>query len=105
MQHPAGPHTNISFKSKSYCCSVTFVNHLIHLLFVVICLNKCYEFTRDFLITHCGSADSNPGIRELPVELGQLSNLWQLDIEDLNITNVPEDVRKEGTVEIISKSF
>lgn len=39
---------------------------------------------------------SNPGIRELPAELGRLSNLWQLDIEDLNITNVPQDVRKEG---------
>uniref|UniRef100_A0A3Q3AM76 Leucine-rich repeat serine/threonine-protein kinase 1-like n=1 Tax=Kryptolebias marmoratus TaxID=37003 RepID=A0A3Q3AM76_KRYMA len=41
---------------------------------------------------------SNPGIRELPVELGQLPNLWQLDIEDLNITNVPPAVRNEGTV-------
>lgn len=41
---------------------------------------------------------SNLGIRELPAELGQLSNLWQLDIEDLNINNVPQDVRKEGTV-------
>ncbi|CAN9506910.1 unnamed protein product [Ophioblennius macclurei] len=39
---------------------------------------------------------NNPGIRELPAELGQLSNLWQLDIEDLNITNVPQEVRKEG---------
>uniref|UniRef100_A0A4W5R0C3 Uncharacterized protein n=1 Tax=Hucho hucho TaxID=62062 RepID=A0A4W5R0C3_9TELE len=36
---------------------------------------------------------NNPGIRELPAELGQLSNLWQLDIEDLNITNVPQDIR------------
>ena len=40
---------------------------------------------------------SNLLIRELPVELGQLSNLWQLDVEDLNITNVPQEVRKEGT--------
>lgn len=40
--------------------------------------------------------DSNPGIQELPVELGQLPNLWQLDIEDLNISNVPQSVRNEG---------
>ena len=40
---------------------------------------------------------SNLLIRELPVELGQLSNLWQLDVEDLNITNIPQEVRKEGT--------
>lgn len=39
---------------------------------------------------------SNPGLRELPPELGQLGNLWQLDIEDLNISNVPAEVRKEG---------
>lgn len=39
---------------------------------------------------------SNPGLRELPAELGQLSNLWQLDIEDLNITNVPAEIKKEG---------
>ncbi|XP_039628634.1 leucine-rich repeat serine/threonine-protein kinase 1 [Polypterus senegalus] len=39
---------------------------------------------------------NNPGIRELPCELGQLSNLWQLDIEDLNIGNVPAEVRKKG---------
>lgn len=44
------------------------------------------------------SGNSNPGIRELPAELGQLSNLWQLDLEDLNITNVPQDVRNEGAV-------
>lgn len=41
---------------------------------------------------------SNPGLRELPAELGQLSNLWQLDIEDLHISNVPADIRKEGRV-------
>lgn len=46
------------------------------------------------------SGNSNPGIRDLPAELGQLSNLWQLDIEDLNIANVPQEVRKEGTVQI-----
>ncbi|CAJ1048538.1 leucine-rich repeat serine/threonine-protein kinase 1 isoform X2 [Xyrichtys novacula] len=45
---------------------------------------------------------NNPGIRELPAELGQLSNLWQLDIEDLNITNVPQDVRKEGPCSILA---
>lgn len=39
---------------------------------------------------------SNPGLRELPPELGQLGNLWQLDIEDLNIGNVPAEIRKEG---------
>jgi hypothetical protein len=39
---------------------------------------------------------SNPGLRELPPELGQLGNLWQLDIEDLSITNVPAEIRKEG---------
>ncbi|XP_061591967.1 LOW QUALITY PROTEIN: leucine-rich repeat serine/threonine-protein kinase 1 [Cololabis saira] len=44
----------------------------------------------------------NPGIRELPAELGQLSNLWQLDIEDLNITNVPQAVRKEGPASVLA---
>lgn len=39
---------------------------------------------------------NNPGLRELPPELGQLSNLWHLDIEDLNIGNVPAEIRKEG---------
>lgn len=40
--------------------------------------------------------NSNAGIRELPPELGQLSNLWQLDIENLSITNVPQEIRQEG---------
>lgn len=35
---------------------------------------------------------SNPGLRELPPELGQLGNLWQLDVEDLNISNVPAEI-------------
>lgn len=39
---------------------------------------------------------SNPSLRELPPELGQLGNLWQLDIEDLSISNVPAEIRKEG---------
>uniref|UniRef100_A0A671SI20 non-specific serine/threonine protein kinase n=1 Tax=Sinocyclocheilus anshuiensis TaxID=1608454 RepID=A0A671SI20_9TELE len=45
---------------------------------------------------------NNPGIQELPVELGQLSNLWQLDIEDLNITNIPADVRKDGPAAVLA---
>uniref|UniRef100_A0A3B5BEW0 non-specific serine/threonine protein kinase n=1 Tax=Stegastes partitus TaxID=144197 RepID=A0A3B5BEW0_9TELE len=45
---------------------------------------------------------NNPGIRELPAELGQMSNLWQLDIENLNITNVPSDVRKEGPASVLA---
>ncbi|XP_056135379.1 leucine-rich repeat serine/threonine-protein kinase 1 [Lampris incognitus] len=45
---------------------------------------------------------TNPGIRKLPVELGQLSNLWQLDVEDLNISNVPQEVRKEGPVAVLA---
>ncbi|XP_067454140.1 leucine-rich repeat serine/threonine-protein kinase 1 isoform X1 [Thunnus thynnus] len=45
---------------------------------------------------------NNPGIRELPAELGQLSNLWQLDIEDLPITNVPQEVRKEGPASVLA---
>lgn len=40
--------------------------------------------------------NSNAGIRELPPELGQLSNLWQLDIENLTIANVPQEIRNEG---------
>uniref|UniRef100_A0A8C1DR23 Leucine-rich repeat kinase 1 n=1 Tax=Cyprinus carpio carpio TaxID=630221 RepID=A0A8C1DR23_CYPCA len=44
----------------------------------------------------------NPGIQELPIELGQLSNLWQLDIEDLNITNIPADVRKDGPAAVLA---
>ncbi|KAM9317959.1 leucine-rich repeat serine/threonine-protein kinase 1 [Pholidichthys leucotaenia] len=44
---------------------------------------------------------NNPGIRELPAELGQLSNLWQLDIEGLNITNVPQEVRNEGSSSVL----
>ncbi|KAL6112664.1 lrrk1 [Pungitius sinensis] len=45
---------------------------------------------------------NNPGIRELPAELSQLSNLWQLDIEDLNITNVPQEVQKEGATSVLA---
>ncbi|KAK5935940.1 hypothetical protein CgunFtcFv8_021250 [Champsocephalus gunnari] len=45
---------------------------------------------------------NNPRIRELPAELSQLSNLWQLDTEDLNITNVPQDVRKEGPASVLA---
>ncbi|KAM4602503.1 leucine-rich repeat serine/threonine-protein kinase 1 [Polymixia lowei] len=45
---------------------------------------------------------NNAGIRELPAELGQLSNLWQLDIEDLNITNVPQEIRNEGPVSVLA---
>uniref|UniRef100_A0A8C1WB48 non-specific serine/threonine protein kinase n=1 Tax=Cyprinus carpio TaxID=7962 RepID=A0A8C1WB48_CYPCA len=45
---------------------------------------------------------NNPGIQELPIELGQLSNLWQLDIEDLNITNIPADVRKDGPAAVLA---
>lgn len=44
----------------------------------------------------CACVLSNPGLRELPPELGQLGNLWQLDIEDLSISNVPAEIRKEG---------
>ncbi|KAG8516285.1 Leucine-rich repeat serine/threonine-protein kinase 1 [Galemys pyrenaicus] len=45
---------------------------------------------------------SNPGLRELPAELGQLGNLWQLDTEDLTINNVPAEVRKEGPKAVLS---
>ncbi|KAM8889549.1 leucine-rich repeat serine/threonine-protein kinase 1 isoform 3-T3 [Synchiropus picturatus] len=45
---------------------------------------------------------NNPGIRELPVELGQLPNLWQLDVENLNITNVPQEVLSEGPVSVLA---
>ncbi|XP_068131196.1 leucine-rich repeat serine/threonine-protein kinase 1 isoform X2 [Hyperolius riggenbachi] len=45
---------------------------------------------------------NNPGIKELPPELGQLSSLWQLDLEDLNITNLPAEIRKEGPVTILA---
>ncbi|XP_026528814.1 leucine-rich repeat serine/threonine-protein kinase 1 [Notechis scutatus] len=45
---------------------------------------------------------NNPGIQELPAELGQLVNLWQLDIEDLNIGNLPTEIRKEGPKTILA---
>ncbi|XFF89199.1 PREDICTED: leucine-rich repeat serine/threonine-protein kinase 1 isoform X1 [Capra hircus] len=45
---------------------------------------------------------NNPSLRELPPELGQLGNLWQLDIEDLNISNVPAEIRKEGPKAMLS---
>ncbi|XP_066094861.1 leucine-rich repeat serine/threonine-protein kinase 1 isoform X2 [Saccopteryx bilineata] len=45
---------------------------------------------------------NNPGLQELPSELGQLSNLWQLDVEDLNISNVPAEIRKEGPKAMLS---
>ncbi|XP_061560358.1 leucine-rich repeat serine/threonine-protein kinase 1 isoform X2 [Phycodurus eques] len=45
---------------------------------------------------------NNPGIRELPSELAGLSNLWQLDIENLNISNVPQDVRREGSAAVLA---
>lgn len=53
-------------------------------------------FTHVLGLSRCLVCYSNPGLRELPPELGQLGNLWQLDIEDLNISNVPAEVRKEG---------
>lgn len=45
---------------------------------------------------------NNPGLRELPIELGQLSNLWQLDMEELVINNVPAEIRKEGPKAVLS---
>ncbi|XP_006872218.1 PREDICTED: leucine-rich repeat serine/threonine-protein kinase 1 [Chrysochloris asiatica] len=45
---------------------------------------------------------NNPGIRELPQGLGQLRNLWQLDVEDLHILNVPAEIQKEGPKAMIS---
>ncbi|XP_041917167.1 leucine-rich repeat serine/threonine-protein kinase 1 isoform X2 [Alosa sapidissima] len=45
---------------------------------------------------------NNAGIQELPAELGQLPNLWQLDIEDLNISNVPAEVRREGPAGVLA---
>ncbi|OXB68958.1 hypothetical protein ASZ78_003427 [Callipepla squamata] len=45
---------------------------------------------------------NNPGIRELPPELGQLANLWQLDIEELSISNVPAEIRKEGPKTVLA---
>ncbi|XP_078283417.1 leucine-rich repeat serine/threonine-protein kinase 1 [Rhinoraja longicauda] len=45
---------------------------------------------------------NNPGIRELPAELGQLSNLWQLDIDQLNISNVPIEIRNEGPTTVLA---
>lgn len=45
---------------------------------------------------------NNSGIRELPVELGQLSNLWQLDMDNLNISNVPQNARREGTCSVLA---
>ncbi|ELV13456.1 Leucine-rich repeat serine/threonine-protein kinase 1 [Tupaia chinensis] len=45
---------------------------------------------------------NNPGLRELPPELGQLSNLWQLDTEDLNISNMPAEIKKEGPKAMLS---
>ncbi|XP_019359543.1 PREDICTED: leucine-rich repeat serine/threonine-protein kinase 1 isoform X1 [Gavialis gangeticus] len=45
---------------------------------------------------------NNPGIRELPPELGQLANLWQLDTEELNISNVPAEIRKEGPKTVLA---
>lgn len=58
-----------------------------------VCLCVCVYF-----LLWCVCALSNPGLRELPPELGQLGNLWQLDIEDLNVNNVPAEIRKEGRV-------
>ncbi|KAM6981427.1 leucine-rich repeat serine/threonine-protein kinase 1 isoform 2-T2 [Aplochiton taeniatus] len=45
---------------------------------------------------------NNLGIRELPAELGQLSNLWQLDVDGLSISNVPQDARQEGPVSVLA---
>ncbi|XP_051896567.1 leucine-rich repeat serine/threonine-protein kinase 1 isoform X2 [Pristis pectinata] len=45
---------------------------------------------------------NNPGIRELPAELGQLANLWQLDIDQLNISNVPTEIKNEGPTSVLA---
>uniref|UniRef100_A0A8C2ES60 non-specific serine/threonine protein kinase n=1 Tax=Cyprinus carpio TaxID=7962 RepID=A0A8C2ES60_CYPCA len=63
---------------------------------MMLCLDVCSFDLNPFCFC------SNPGIQELPIELGQLSNLWQLDIEDLNITNIPADVRKDGPAAVLA---
>ncbi|XP_078386621.1 leucine-rich repeat serine/threonine-protein kinase 1 [Cetorhinus maximus] len=45
---------------------------------------------------------NNPGLRELPAELGQLANMWQLDIDQLSISNVPTEVRNEGPSAVLA---
>ncbi|XP_006900121.1 PREDICTED: leucine-rich repeat serine/threonine-protein kinase 1 [Elephantulus edwardii] len=45
---------------------------------------------------------NNPGLRELPQELGRLGNLWQLDVEDLHISNIPAEIQKEGPKAMLS---
>ncbi|KAM6202380.1 leucine-rich repeat serine/threonine-protein kinase 1 [Rhynchocyon petersi] len=45
---------------------------------------------------------NNPGLRELPQELGRLGNLWQLDVEDLHVSNIPAEVQKEGSRAMLS---
>ncbi|XP_062819072.1 leucine-rich repeat serine/threonine-protein kinase 1 isoform X1 [Anolis carolinensis] len=45
---------------------------------------------------------NNAGIHELPPELGQLANLWQLDLEELNIGNLPAEIRKESPKAILA---
>uniref|UniRef100_A0A3Q3DTW4 Leucine rich repeat kinase 1 n=1 Tax=Hippocampus comes TaxID=109280 RepID=A0A3Q3DTW4_HIPCM len=44
---------------------------------------------------------NNPGIRELPSELAALSDLWQLDLENLDIGNVPQEIRREGAAAVL----
>nr|XP_060611914.1 leucine-rich repeat serine/threonine-protein kinase 1 [Anolis sagrei ordinatus] len=45
---------------------------------------------------------NNAGIHELPPELGQLANLWQLDLEELSIGNLPAEIRKESPKAILA---
>ncbi|RXM94507.1 Leucine-rich repeat serine/threonine-protein kinase 1 [Acipenser ruthenus] len=78
----------------SECLEVLFLNdNQLEAVPQSVC---CLKSLNELYLSH------NPGIRELPPELGQLSNLWQLDIEELNIGNIPAEVRKEGPSAVLA---
>ncbi|MBN3288139.1 LRRK1 kinase, partial [Polyodon spathula] len=78
----------------SECLEVLFLNdNQLEAVPQSVC---CLKSLNELYLSH------NPGIRELPPELGQLSNLWQLDIEELNIGNIPAEVRKEGPIAVLA---
>ncbi|XP_058851313.1 leucine-rich repeat serine/threonine-protein kinase 1-like isoform X3 [Acipenser ruthenus] len=98
------PHTAVVLSSSasliefpgflSECLEVLFLNdNQLEAVPQSVC---CLKSLNELYLSH------NPGIRELPPELGQLSNLWQLDIEELNIGNIPAEVRKEGPSAVLA---
>ncbi|XP_061669400.1 leucine-rich repeat serine/threonine-protein kinase 1 isoform X2 [Syngnathoides biaculeatus] len=98
--------TTWSKKDPDPVCPVEFPALLRDSLEVLHLNNNHLECVPPSVCTLSGLSElylgNNPGIQELPSELAGLSNLWQLDMENLNISNVPPEVRREGSASVLA---